>query len=456
MLENKHLNSKGDLKGLSLFMMGGALFSMHFGASSMVFPMNWGKESGTSVWLAFLGAFVTSLLLTLLAYIALARGKGTYNGIVKKALPETGLFYTNLTIIVLGPLYAIPRMSAAAWDAIRQATDWNPDSRIPIILFSIVYYVVTYWFLMNPGKTMDRISNILFPFLICIVIIVIAKGLISPIATPMEKTYASSAFAYGFTEGYSTAEILCALTFGIVILNSLREKGVSEGRMNMNIIKVGIVGIGMLTCTHLGHMLIGAYTGGTIDLNYVSLYTAVAFKLLGGVGGTLFAGALLLASLTTAIGMTSATAEFFVDAFDGRLKYKHVALAILGLSTVIGCLGMADIMTYFAPILDMVYPAAIVLVLYYTFMPDCLNPRRLNMCRWGMLVALLFGLFDAIHAYNLLFGMNLSLFETFYNILPLSAAKLAWVPWSIVGLVLGYLAYRGEQGSAVEQSTTAQ
>lgn len=49
---------KGDLSVPVLLMMGGALYSMHFGASSMVWPMTWGKESGSSIFLAFIGAFM--------------------------------------------------------------------------------------------------------------------------------------------------------------------------------------------------------------------------------------------------------------------------------------------------------------------------------------------------------------------------------------------------------------
>ena len=85
-----NLNKNGDLKLPALFMMGGALFSMHFGASSMVWPMNWGKESGSSVLIAFAGAFITSLLLTLLAYVALSRGNGSYSKIATRVLGKIG------------------------------------------------------------------------------------------------------------------------------------------------------------------------------------------------------------------------------------------------------------------------------------------------------------------------------------------------------------------------------
>ncbi|MBR0138813.1 MAG: branched-chain amino acid transport system II carrier protein, partial [Firmicutes bacterium] len=73
----KDISKKGDLRPLALFLSGGALFSMHFGASSMVWPMNWGKESGSSLPSAFAGAFITALLLVVMGYIALARSGKT-------------------------------------------------------------------------------------------------------------------------------------------------------------------------------------------------------------------------------------------------------------------------------------------------------------------------------------------------------------------------------------------
>jgi len=439
---NKNLNENGDLRLPALFLMGGALFSMHFGASSMVWPVNWGKESGSSVWLAFAGAFITALLLTLLAYVALSKGEGTYNEITKRVLgKKLGVAYTVVTIVVLGPLYAIPRMSAASWDSVVQAFGLNPESRLPLIIFTILFYLVTYWFLMSPGKTMDRISNILFPFLILTVIVIVGKGMITPIAEPVAKSYPGSAFAYGFTNGYATAEILCALIFGVVILNGLKEKGVSDERMNKNIIRVGIAGIAMLSLTHLCHMLIGASTGGTIDLAYTALYTAVATKLVGQFGGALFSVALFFAALTTAIGMTSGCAEFFVDATAGKVTYKKAAIVVLVFSTLFGCMGLASILTILGPILDGIYPAAIVLVIYYSLIPNSLNKRKLNLCRYAMVTALVFGIIDTVYTYGIKLNIDLGFLNTFYESLPLSAEKLAWFPWTVVAGIIGYVVF---------------
>ncbi len=430
---------KGDLSIPVLFMMGGALYSMHFGASSMVWPMTWGKESGNSVFLAFIGAFITSLLLPLLAYVALARGQGTYYGLAKRAMPKFGPIFTSITIIIMGPLYTIPRMSASSWDAICQATGFAPDSPIPVILFSVFYYALTYWFLVGRSNVMDKVSKLLFPVLILIVVAIIGKGLMTPLGEWQMKTYETPALAYGFTQGYATSELLCALTFGVVILNNLKGHGVTDERMNQNIIRVGIVGIGLLSLTHLGHMIVGANTGGTIALQYVTLYTQVAFELLGTIGGTIFSIGLVFASLTTAIGISAATAEYCEDVSDKKLGYKKSITIVCIFSAIIGAIGLTNILTYVAPIQDAIYPGAIILVLYYVFMPDCQNPRHLAVCKWGIIVSVFFGILDGMYTYNNLLNLKFDWFVDIYLKLPFAQWKLTWVPVCAIVMVCVYL-----------------
>lgn len=441
---NKNVNEKGDLKLVPLVLCGGALFSMHFGASSMVWPMNWGKESGSSVLLAFAGASITALLLVVIAYMALAKGRGSYGKMTSRIVGNGfGKFYTCLTIAVLGPFFAIPRMSAASWDSIVQAFGLDPMNKAPLIIFTIIFYIITYFFLVNPGKAMDRISSILLPALIITVVAIVSKGLIYPIAEPVAKSYEGSAFAYGFTNGYATAEILCALIFGVVILNTLKTKGVAESQMTKNMIRVGIIGIAMLTCTHLGHMVIGAYTGGTIDLNYTALYTAVAATLYGKFGGILFAVALFLAALTTAIGMTSGCAEFFIDITDGKFNYKQWSIAILVLSIIFGSLGLTSMLSLLGPILDGIYPAAIVLVLYYGLSNKAMHSKHLYACRWAMYVSFVLGMADMLWKYFVKFGVNPGGICDLYLNLPFASVSMAWVPWTILAFIVGWFAYRG-------------
>ena len=86
-------------------------------------------------------------------------------------------------------------------------------------------------------------------------------------------------------EFYATGDLLCALVYGIIIVNNLRGKGVAEKRLNGMIIKVGIIGIGLLCLTHLGHMLMGAYVGATLNLQYAPLYMQAVLELWGRADG---------------------------------------------------------------------------------------------------------------------------------------------------------------------------
>lgn len=440
----------GDKKGkkklskIELFLSGGALFSMHFGASSMVWPMNWGKESGTSVFLAFLGAFITSILLVFIAYLALSKGEGSFSKLTNKVLgKKLGNIYTAITIAMLGPLYVIPRMSAAAWDSFLNAFGLNPASNFPLIIFTISFYLLTYFFLTNPGKEMEKISNLLFPFLLAIVIFIVIKGSVNPISTPVEKIYPGSAFAYGFTNGYATAEILCALIFGMVIVNNLEEKGIEKEYVTENMIKVGIVGLSMLTFAHFAHMWIGSHTGKVFeDLSYTALYTAVARKLYGRIGGILFSLALFFAALTTAIGMTSGCARFFTEKTEDKYSYKQVSIMILVLSVVFGSLGLANILDLLGPILDGIYPAAIVLVIFFAFSPQIKSEKYLKACKYSMYQAMIFGMIDAIWKYLVKANLNPLGLVSLYEKIPLAKDSLLWIFWAVLFFILGLITYR--------------
>lgn len=336
--------NRDKLSIIELVLSGGALFSMHFGASSMVWPMNWGKESGSSVLPAFAGAFISSILLVFIAYLALS--KGNYRELTRKVLgKKMGNFYTGLTIAILGPLYVIPRMSAAARDSFLRVFSLSFKSPVPLFIFTLCFYLLTYFFLAKPGKEMEKISKILFPFLLTVVIFIVAKGFISPLSEPIGKTYPGSAFTYGFTNGYATAEILCALIFGMVLIDNLEKKGIGKDKIKANMIRVGALGLSMLTFTHFSHMWIGAHTPRAFEnLSYTGLYTAVAASFYGPIGGILFSVSLFFAALTTAIGMTSGCARFFVDTSQGKYSYKRISVVILVLSVIFGSLGLANIL----------------------------------------------------------------------------------------------------------------
>lgn len=435
--------TKKDLSAKQLLVMGGALYSMHFGASCMLYPVNWGKDSGTAVFVAYIAIVLTALLLPLLAYIALARGKGSFFSITARISPKFGPAFCTVTVLVIGPLYVIPRMSAAAWDAIAQLIGLTDVGIVPIIVFNCLFYALTYWFLSGRTDTVDKIGNILFPILVGIVIFVIGKGLITPISADWQpKNYPQSALAYGLLQGYQTGDLPAALMFGLVILQGIHKADIPENRTNRNLIRVGLVGMGMLAITHLGHMIIGASTGGTIDLTLSALYAQVVFQLWGNVGAVLFNIALVFAALTTAVGLGGSAGEFFAEATHEKISYRKLCLITVCISALVSSLGLTNIVTFVGPLLDACYPTAIVVVLYYVLAPKPENQRLQMGARFAMISAAATGCIGIFNTYLSLLHISLPGFTKFYTALPLSNIQLTWIPVSVLCFLIGILVYR--------------
>lgn len=424
-----------------LFLMGGALFAMHFGGSSMIWPMTWGQQSGSSVLPAFAGIYLTAVFFPLLGYIALSRGKDSFYGISKRISKPFADIFCSITILVLGPLFVIPRMSAAAWDAFLQISGFTPTNFVPAFIFAVLYYIITYWFIAKKSETVDKLSKILFPILIISICAIFVKGLLFPLSQWAPKTYSQPAFAYGFVNGYATMELPCALVFAAIIINDLKGKGFSGKSLDYNLLRVGFIGTGILTITHFCHMLVGSFTGDLfMNLNYSALYARVVVALWGNFGGAVFNIALLFAALTTAIGLTAATCEYFEETSKGKYSYKQIAVFTLVISTLISVIGLSKIVSLTAPLLDIIYPAAITMTLCYALIPDIIHKDRLmSSMRWAVYAAFLWGIFEGILGYSKLLNINHDLLVKVHHAFPLSTIGMGWIGITAFVFILRYL-----------------
>lgn len=440
---------KNTLSALGILSLGGALFSMHFGASSMIWPMSWGKESGSLVIPAFLGVYLTGVFIPLLGYIALANGEGTFYELSQRISPKFAKFFCNLTILVLGPFFVIPRMSAAAWDAFLQVTDYKSPNMIPLLLFTIIYYLVVYWFISEKENTIDKISKILLPVLLTTVAGVIIKGILKPLSIQGPKMYNDPAFIYGFLEGYATMELPCALIFGGMIINRLKFKNIDGRRLGKYLIFVGLIGTGILAVSHFFHMYIGSTTYGMFEgLRYSALYAEVVVQLWGNLGGIIFNIGLLFSALTCAVGLTSSTSEFYEEVSEGKIRYSNAAVIILMLSGTVSVLGLGNIVILAEPILTIIYPPAIVMTIYYALIPNLIYSKKLiSSMRAAVITALLFGIIDGLLGYLYMFDISIGYFEKVYRALPLSNYELSWIIFSVIGGIIGYLNSNREKTS---------
>lgn len=431
------------LSTLTLLSLGGALFSMHFGASSMIWPMTWGKESGSSVNIAFIGVYLTAVFIPFLGYLALAKG-GSFLELSKGVSDRFASIFCNITILVLGPLFVIPRMSAAAWGAFLQITGYLPKTLIPVIIFSILYYGLVFWFVSGKDDIMDKISKILLPVLLVVVVGVVFKGIKYPLSIQGAKVYSEPAFVYGLLEGYATMELPTALLLGGVIINNLKHKRVAQQDLSKYLVKIGLIGTTVLAISHFAHMYIGSITYNLFEgLKYSSLYAAVVVELWGTFGGIIFNIGLLFAAMSCAVGLTSATSQFYEEYSEGKIGYRKVSIVIVMLSGFVGILGLEQIVKITSPLLKVIYPPAIVLTISYAFVSNIrIKKDKLLGMKVSVYIVFVAGLIEGILEYLNMFHINSLYLESLIYRLPLSEYGLSWAIFSILGFVIASIVGR--------------
>ena len=145
-----------------VIILGFALFAMFFGAGNLIFPPFLGVISGSN-WLIGFGGFILSDVgLALLAIIAAAKCNGEVDKVLSRSGKKLGIMLGSAIMICLGPLLAIPRTAATTFEmGISPLFDgFSP------VLFSIIFFAMTFILTIKPSKVVDVIGQFLTPALL--------------------------------------------------------------------------------------------------------------------------------------------------------------------------------------------------------------------------------------------------------------------------------------------------
>ena len=155
-------------KNVDVVVVGVALFAMFFGAGNLIFPPFMGLLAGTSWSWALLGFLITGIGMPLLGIMAAARAGGTVEHLGSRVNPLFGRIMSIVVILAIGPLLAIPRTCATAFEVgIRPAS-----AGFPPWLFSIIFFAIALYFALNRSAVIDRIGKFLTPFLLIILLFI--------------------------------------------------------------------------------------------------------------------------------------------------------------------------------------------------------------------------------------------------------------------------------------------
>lgn len=419
----------------NILVLGFMLFSLFFGAGNLIFPPFLGMESGDFFIPAVAGFILTAVLIPFLAVLSVSLSNNGLLEIGQRVHPLFGLIFTIIIYMSIGALYGIPRASSVAYE-LGFIQVFHVENNWTLFLFTVIFFGLTYILSVDPRKMIDRIGQILTPVLLIILTILFVKAFTtlqyeSKLAA---ESFQSSPFISGILEGYYTMDAIAALAFGIVIVNGLKSVGVNNKR---NIIRgtayAGIIASIGLTIVYLSLSWIGRVLPYDSPVeNGAEILVLTSEQLFTHGGGILFGLIVLLACLTTCVGLTNACASFFNEIYP-KLSYKQYVLIFVIIGLLITNLGLNTILAIATPMLIFIYPMAIVLVLLSLVQQFIGESKRMYV--YSILVTFVFAVIGVLDALQ----VNLSTIDSILNIFPLYEDGLGWVFPALIMFIIGYL-----------------
>ncbi|MCD8914177.1 branched-chain amino acid transport system II carrier protein [Staphylococcus simulans] len=426
------------------------LFSLFFGAGNLIFPPMLGYTAQSNMWTGMTGFAITGILMPFITVIVIAYYDGGVEFIGNRVHPKFGFIFAVCIYLSIGALYGIPRAANVAYEI-------GAKSIIPIhntwtlVGFSLVFFIVVGLIALYPTKMVDNLGKILTPALLiiigalCIGAIVNPEG---PVGQPHGK-YEKAPFVSGILEGYYTMDLVAALAFSVVIVQSFKLAGLTDSKKIVkNVILSGLISAVLLTVIYFSLAYLGITTSKPGFENGASILTYNSVRLFGAFGNILFGMIVILACLTTCIGLVNASAAFGMKKFP-KISYKTYVVSFALVGFLISILGLDMILQIAVPLLTFIYPISIVLVLISLF--AIAIPTHLKVAYiLPTISTLVISVLEIFNTFKLIKPLN-----AVYQKLPLSDLGLAWlfpfIALTLIGMIIDFIRNKKQ----TQSSTTA-
>lgn len=415
------------------------LFALFFGAGNLIFPVYMGQLSGTNTVPATLGFLITGVGLPLLGVLAICYSGVNMRELAARISPAYSLFFCTALYLTIGPCFAIPRTATVAYE-IAIAQHLEPAMRdMGLYIFAAVFFAVTWWLSISPSKLVDRVGKFMTPLLLLFLFLLIASAVISPMGAwqaPAESyDTVGKAFFQAILEGYNTMDGLAGLVFGIIVVESVKLYGAkTEAEVTRDTFRSGLISTFFMAAIYAALCYVGANSVEVLGMqeNGAPILVKTALYYFGNAGAVLLGLIVIIACLTTSVGLVAACAAYF------NLLIPKIPAKALATIFSIGCyfialFGLTSIIKNAIPVLLFLYPLAVALIVL-TFMNNLFNGRRCVYV-WATVLTAIPALCDGLHG----FGLKLGVVDTWLSALPLASYSLGWISFFIVGLLVGFL-----------------
>ena len=226
--------------------VGSMLFGMLFGAGNLIFPVHMGQLAGSHFWSANIGFISTGVLMPFLALIAFGlSGSGSLEELAGNVHPAFARIFTVLLYLTIGPAFALPRTATVSYQ-IGIVPFVGENQTLFLAGFTFLFMAVALLFSLKPSKLIVYIGKFLNPVFLAFLAVLVAVALVHPMGSIAgsipQGAYVEHAFLTGFKEGYNTMDVLAMLAFSVVVINTLKDLGVTDPRtISVDLLKVGII-----------------------------------------------------------------------------------------------------------------------------------------------------------------------------------------------------------------------
>lgn len=437
------------MKKHNLLAIGLMTFAMFLGAGNIIFPPFLGLEAGTQYLPAMLGFLLTAVGLPSLTLIVLGRLSSSAQ--LTQALPKPlSIAFWVLLFTAIGPAFGMPRAVTVAYEmGIKPFVEGDH-----LLIFSVLFVGVTLLLAFQRGKLVDYIGKVMTPLLVLMLAALAVAAIVTPLGvfnTP-SADYQYKAVKSGLIQGYMTMDAIAAVGFGWIIIKAIQDKGCESPKEIFHAtLKVTFVYALLMSACYLAMAYVGATSASISEgaTNGGELLTRYVAEIFGPLGQYLLAGIIIMACLTTTVGLTNACAEYYQQTF--RSPFAVTAIIVTVLTGVIANFGLEQILAISLPAILILCPIAIALVLTALFVPT----TKQNLAAYVAIVCitLVFGSLDALHILGLLPESLATLLNEY---VPLFEAHASWfLPVFAAIAISKLLTKKVMNGDAVELSEKA-
>lgn len=357
------------------FATGLVMFSMFFGAGNVVFPLALGQYAQDKTIFAILGLLITAVGVPFLGLVAMTLFHGNYKEFFNRMGRIPGFLVALAIMGLIGPFGAIPRCITLTFSTIKM---YMPGVSLP--MFSVIACALIVLLTIRKNNLLDVLGYYLTPILLGSLAIIVVKGVFFSPELAASGHEPIPIFLKGLFDGYQTMDLLGAFFFSSIVISCLTRQQTNPvqssnpHRLMKLVLKSSVIGASLLALAYVGFSFTAAFHSESLAtvVKHDELPGKIATLILGQYAGVVACVAVALACLTTAIALAAVFAEYVQkEVSSEKISYEAALIGTAVISCCVSTLDFTAIASFLAPILQICYPALIVLcitnILYKLF-----------------------------------------------------------------------------------------